>query len=293
MVNSMTGFGRGVCGDELCSYVVEIKSVNHRFLEVSIKMPRNLISLEEKIRAVIKSRIIRGKVDVYITEKNYNGQSTKANLNLNLAKSYIQCLETLKENFDMRDDFSISTVARFPEVITLTQEEENLEKKWSIISSALNDGIEKLLVMRKNEGTKLNEDIMSKCNNILSLVSKVSERSPMVVGEYKEKLSNRIKELLEGKVEVDESRLAMEIAIFADKASIDEEITRLKSHVNQLKDALDSEESVGRKLDFIVQEMNRESNTIASKANDLHILKHTLELKSEIEKIREQVQNIE
>lgn len=293
MLSSMTGFGRGISGDNLCSYVVEIKSVNHRFQEISVKMSRNLMSLEEKIRNNVKEKIKRGKVDIFITEKNYEDVSTEINLNLNLAKSYENCLETLKNNFELKDDISVCNLAKFPDIIKLSQKEEDIEEKWVYIEKALNDGIENLINMRMAEGVKLQEDLLQKCENILNLVYNINKKAPKVVSEYKKKLDLKISDLLQEKVKIDESRLAMEVAIFADKASIDEEITRLKSHVNQMQETLKEEGSIGRKLDFIVQEMNREANTIASKANDLDIITYTLELKSEIEKIREQVQNIQ
>lgn len=293
MVKSMTGFGRGTCSEGNKTFIIEMKSVNHRFQETSIKFPRFFLSLEDKARNLINQHIKRGKVDVYITQKDYNKESTEAILNMNLAKSYLKCLKTINEELSLREDITVSSLSRFPEVITLEQREENLDEVWISIESALKEALGKLLLMRNIEGEKLEEDLILKLNNIKSLIAKINERTPFVVKEYKEKLSSRLKDLMDEKQNYDEGRVAMEIAIFADKASIDEEITRLNSHIEQIKSTLKLEEPIGRKLDFIIQEMNREANTIASKANDLEILNYTLELKSEIEKIREQVQNIE
>lgn len=293
MIKSMTGFGRGTCTDSTRTFIIEMKSVNHRFQETSIRLPRTLISFEDKIRSIIAEHIKRGKVDVYISQKDYNKESTEAVLNINLAKSYLNCLKTINEEFGLRGDITVSTLSKLPEVITLEQKEENLDEIWIVIESALRDALDKLLIMRYSEGEKLKKDLILKLDNIKNLVNNINERAPFVVKEYKERLSSRLEELLDDKQKYDEGRVAMEIAIFADKASIDEEITRLNSHIEQIKSTLNLEESIGRKLDFIIQEMNREANTIASKANDLKILNYTLEVKSEIEKIREQVQNIE
>lgn len=293
MVKSMTGFGRGTCSEGDKTFIIEMKSVNHRFQETSIKFPRIFLSLEDKARNLINQHIKRGKVDVYITQKDYNKQSTEAILNMNLAKSYLKCLKSINEELNLREDITVSSLSRFPEVISLEQKEESLDEVWVSIESALREALDKLLLMRNSEGEKLQEDLILKLDNIKSLIAKINKRTPFVVKEYKEKLSSRLKDLLDDKQNYDESRVAMEIAVFADKASIDEEITRLNSHIEQIKSTLKLEEPIGRKLDFIVQEVNREANTIASKANDLEILNYTLELKSEIEKIREQVQNIE
>ncbi|AWZ48729.1 YicC family protein [Clostridiaceae bacterium 14S0207] len=293
MANSMTGFGRGTSTDGGKTFIIEIKSVNHRFQEVSVKLPRTFMSLEDRIRTQVKNSLKRGKVDIYITQKDYEKESTEAVLNISLAESYLKCFKTLSEKFGLRDDVTVGSISRYPEVISLEQKEEDLEKVWSIMEKALQQAIENLLSMRKQEGKKLEEDLLNKCTHITQLVDSVKERSPLVVLEYKNKLSARLKDLMDEVKNYDEGRVAMEIAIFADKASIDEEITRLYSHVEQIKSTLNLNESIGRKLDFIVQEMNREANTIASKANDLEILNYTLELKNDIEKIREQVQNIE
>jgi uncharacterized protein (TIGR00255 family) len=293
MVRSMTGFGRGMTREGTSrSFIIEIKSVNHRYFDLNIKIPRNLLSLENKIRETIKAKINRGKVDVFINQSIYENDDVEVYFNEKLADSYLACLKKIKDRYEVIDDISVSLIAKFPDVITAEKKEENLEEIWSNLREPLNEAIDSLIKMRENEGTKLREDIIVKCTAIGELVSQIEEKSPLVVEDYKNKLNSRIAELLNTS-EVDETRIAMEVALFADKAAIDEEIVRLKSHIAQLKQTLDKDEPIGRKLDFIVQEMNRETNTISSKANDLGILNLTINVKNYIEKIREQIQNIE
>ncbi|SKA76162.1 TIGR00255 family protein [Clostridium sp. USBA 49] len=292
MLKSMTGFGRGSIEENSKNFSVEIKSVNHRYLEINIKMPRNLLPLEERIRKVVSQKINRGKVDIFITEKSLTYSNTKANFNYVLGDSYIKCLKEIKERYEIKDDISVSLISRFPDVITLDQEEENLDEVWNILYVPLNDAVNLLLSMREKEGSKLKQDIQKRCDYIKELVDKISERSPYVVKEYKEKLEKRIKDLTNNTI-IDDNRIALEVAIYADKSNIDEEIVRLNSHILQIKETLDLDEPIGRKLDFIVQEMNREANTIASKVNDLDLLNMVLNIKNEVEKIREQVQNVE
>ena len=292
MIKSMTGFGRGSIEQDGRSFTVEIKSVNHRYCDLNIKMPKSLMSLEDRIRKSIQEKVNRGKVDVFITQNNYEKQGVKVALDEKLADSYVECLNRIKARYDIKDNISISLISKFPDVITLKQEEEDLENFWQILSLPLKEAVNLLVDMREKEGLKLEKNILSKCDYIKSLLDKIEEKSPLVVKEYKEKLIERLKELL-GEYQVDENRVAMEVAIFADKSCIDEEIVRLNSHLIQLKETFNLNEPVGRKLDFIVQEMNREANTIGSKANDLEILNIVLNIKNEIEKIREQIQNIE
>ncbi|MFU0823942.1 YicC/YloC family endoribonuclease [Clostridium sp.] len=293
MVRSMTGFGRGMTREGINrSFTIEIKSVNHRYFDLNVKLPRNLLSLENKIRETIKSKVNRGKVDVFINQNIYENDDVEVYFNEKLGDSYFACLKKIKDRYEVIDDISVSLIAKFPDVITAEKKEENLEEIWSNLQEPLNEAIDSLIKMRENEGTKLREDIIAKCTVIGALVSQIEEKSPLVVEDYRNKLNNRIAELLNTS-EVDETRIAMEVALFADKAAIDEEIVRLKSHIAQLKQTLDKDEPIGRKLDFIVQEMNRETNTISSKANDLGILNLTINIKNYIEKIREQIQNIE
>ncbi|HEY8888897.1 MAG TPA: YicC/YloC family endoribonuclease [Clostridium sp.] len=291
MVRSMTGFGRGNSEKDGKSFTIEIKSVNHRYFETNIRMPRVLIAFEDKIRKIIGEKVKRGKLDVFVTQVNYDKEDVEAYLNEKLAQSYINCFRTLKDKYNLDGDISVSNIARLPEVITLKQKEEDVST-FDQIELSLTKALEALLFMREREGEKLLKDLISKCNLINSLVDKVKERAPFVVGEYKEKLNQRLN-ALHKEVEFDENRVAMEIAIFADKVGIDEEIVRLNSHIEQMRETLIIDEPIGRKLDFIIQEMNRETNTIASKANDLEILNTVINMKSEIEKIREQIQNIE
>ena len=292
MIRSMTGFGRGNSEKDGKSFTIEIKSVNHRYFETNIRMPRVLIAFEDKIRKIIGEKVKRGKLDVFVTQGSYDKEDVEASLNEKLAQSYINCFQILKEKYGLAGDISIDTIARLPEVITLKQKEEDVSQTFQPIEESLTKALEALLYMREREGEKLLADVMLKCDFINNLVGNIKERAPLVVGEYKLKLTQRLN-TLNKEVEFDENRVSMEIAIFADKVGIDEEIVRLNSHIEQMKETLILNEPIGRKLDFIIQEMNRETNTIASKANDLEILNTVINMKSEIEKIREQIQNIE
>ena len=292
MIKSMTGFGRGTVDEDGIGFVIEIKSVNHRYLDLSIKMPRSLNSLEDKIKKIIIKKVSRGKIDVFITQNKAFNQNEIASLNTVLADSYIKCLQDIKERYKLIDDISVSLIAKFPDVVQLQQQETDIDKVWEVLVSPLNNAVDDLVAMRIVEGEKLKEDIFNRCELIGAYVTKVEGKASTVVVNYREKLNIRIKELLKN-IPIDENRIATEVAIYADKASIDEEIVRLRSHLSQVSEALALNEPVGRKLDFIVQEMNREANTIASKADDLDIVNFTLNIKSEIEKIREQIQNIE
>lgn len=292
MIKSMTGFGRGNIDQDGRSFTVEIKSVNHRYCDLNIKMPKSLLSLEDRIRKTLQEKVSRGKVDVFITQNNYEKQGTKVVLDEKLADNYVECLNKIKARYDIKENISLSLISRFPDVVNLKQEEEDVESLWQILSLPLKDAVNLLVDMRKKEGVKLEKNILSKCDYIKSLLDKIEEKSPLIVKEYKEKLTERLRELL-GECQVDESRIAIEVALFADKSSIDEEVVRLNSHLVQLRETFHLNESVGRKLDFIVQEMNREVNTIGSKANNLEVTNTVLNIKNEIEKIREQIQNIE
>ena len=293
MLRSMTGFGRATSDEEgKGSFSIEIKSINHRYLDLNVRMPRSMISLEEKVRKFIGENLSRGKVDIFINYNNYNKQSAEAKFNKALGDSYAKVLEEIRERYDVRDDISVSLIAGFPDVVYVEESEEDLEDIWQSLLAALKKAVNLLISMREREGEKLSEDILKKCDIIKESLKLIEERSPQLVLEYKKKLTDRIKELL-GDTTIDENRLNLELAIFADKSSIDEELTRLYSHITQVKETLKSKEPIGRKLDFLVQEMNREANTIASKANDLDITNIALNIKNHIEKIREQIQNIE
>lgn len=292
MIKSMTGYGRGENSTEDRKFTVEIKSVNHRYNDISIKLPRSMVFLEDKIRKTISKNISRGKTDVYISFETLSTDDVCVKLNEALAEAYFEKLVTLKDKFGIESNDTLSLVARFPDVITVEKVQTEEDVIWDSLYPALDEAISKFIEMRSIEGEALKNDILLKAENIENLVKEVKERAPIVVVEYKEKLTARLQELM-GQVDIDEQRIATEVAVFADRGCIDEEITRLESHIIQLRSILDEGGLVGRKLDFLVQEMNRESNTIASKSNDITITKASIELKSEIEKIREQIQNIE
>ncbi|AJA48181.1 TIGR00255 family protein [Clostridium pasteurianum DSM 525 = ATCC 6013] len=292
MVSSMTGYGRAFYECKNRNFTIEIRSVNHRYLDLNIKMPRSLISLEDRIRKKLQEKLSRGKIDIYITQTVLETESSKAVLNKNLSDSIVNCLREMNERYEIKEPLSLSLIAKFPDVITIEQKDEDFDEVWNKLQMPLEEAISALVSMRLKEGVKLREDIEYKCLTIDNLVNSIDVKSKVVVEQYRIKLNERIKELM-GDNNVDENRLAMEVAIFSDKACIDEEIVRLKSHILQLKESLKSDKPIGRKLDFIVQEMNREANTIASKANDVNIVHLVLDIKNEIEKIREQVQNIQ
>lgn len=288
----MTGFGRGDAQEGGKSYYVEIKTVNHRYSDISIKIPKQVSFLEKKVRDTVNKSLSRGKVDIFITYENFSEGQKSPMIDETLAKAYIQAVELLRDKFDLKGDINISLVTGFPDVIRLKNAEEDEDELWDLLKIALDMAIESLIKMRENEGNKLEYDLLMKGEFITKKLEEIKKRAPEVVKEYKYKLENRIKELMDQKL-VDENRISMEVALFADKCSIDEEIVRLESHINQIKEIIQLQEPVGRKLDFLIQEMMREVNTIGSKANDLVIIKEVLEIKSEIEKLREQIQNIE
>lgn len=292
MVKSMTGFGRGEYQENGKKVNIEIKTVNHRYTDIFVKFPRMLAFLEDKVRDIISKNISRGKIDVFMTYEEFGEDSKTVVIDEALAGAYLKALNTLGSKFDLRDDITVSMLSRFPDILRVEKVEEDEGELLRIVSAAVQTALDSLLKMRIVEGAALKTSLLEKLDNVSKVVSQIEERAPAVVIEYKERLTNRLKELLEQKV-VDENRIATEVAIFADRCSIDEELVRLKSHLLQFKDTLDLEIPVGRKLDFIVQEMNREINTIGSKANDVSITRCVVEVKSEIEKIREQVQNIE
>lgn len=292
MIRSMTGYGYYKYQDENVSMDVEIKTVNHRYCDIYIRMPRQLSCFEDKVRSLVMNRIGRGKVDVFLNWENLGEGVKKVILDKNLAIEYYNAMTQLGEELQLRDDISTSSLARFPEILRIEKKEENSEEIWAILEKAVNEALNVLIAMREAEGEKLKASLVEMCNNIENYRLRIMEREPLVIAEYKEKLSARIRELMESDV-VDETRLAMEVAIFADKCSINEELVRLRSHLDQFLDILSMDGPVGRKLDFLLQEMNREVNTIGAKANDLDITRNVIEMKSEIEKIREQIQNVE
>ncbi len=292
MVRSMTGYGhaqRTVHGKDI---TVEIKSVNHKFFDFSARTSRGYSFIEDKIRNFVKGRIARGKVDVYVSIVNVDETAADVILNESLAAGYVAALRQLGEKFGLVDDISVSTVARYSDIFTVKKQTEDEDEVWEAVSEVLSEAVDGFITMRETEGAKLYDDVVSRMNSILDTVAKIEARSPQTLEEYSARLRTKIEEL-KGDTAIDEQRLLTEIAIFADKIAVDEETVRLRSHFAQMISMLDSGEAVGRKLDFIVQEMNREANTIGSKAQDAEIAHMVVDIKSEIEKIREQIQNIE
>jgi uncharacterized protein (TIGR00255 family) len=292
MIKSMTGYGRGSIEENGRSFLVEIKSVNNRYLDINLRLPRQLNALEDNIRKYISSKLSRGKIDIYITQEKFSDDDIKITIDEQIAKAYYDAFTLLKEKFNLQDDISVSLLAKSNDVIVVNKKEDDIESIWNTLIRALDEAVNMLIDMRIKEGLKLSEDILNRCDIIRDMVSKIEARSPEMVKEFREKISSRIQEYLKD-VEIDQGRLLNEVAFFADKCNLTEEIVRLYSHIDQLKNALQSSEPVGRKLDFLIQEMNRETNTIGSKSNDLYITNLVVDIKSEIEKIREQIQNIE
>lgn len=293
MIRSMTSFGRSNSEEgKKRVFTVEMKSVNSRYLDVNIRMPKSIISLEEEIRKMISNSLNRGKVDVFINIKNYNEGAGVPKVDINLAQGYLQCLKEIEEKLNIKNDISVMQIARFPEVITMIEEEDKIDEIWEELKPLISSSLDMMINMREVEGEKLKEDILIKINQIEDLVSKVEEFADSIPKVFKQKLEERLKDLL-GNVEVDENRIATEVCILADKATVDEEIIRLNSHINQVRETLKLNEPIGRKLYFIVQEMNRETNTIGSKSSDIKMTNIVIDIKNILEKIREQVQNIE
>ena len=292
MIKSMTGFGRAQETVDGMTVTVELKSVNHRYFEFTAKVPRTYGFLEEKLKSFLNARVSRGKMECYVSIENLEESDMEVVVNPSLAKGYVDALRTLSETFGLKEDYSAISIAKFPDVLTLRKAPADEEKIWNAVQKVTELAMERFVTMRETEGEKLRADILSKADTILEHVAFVESRSPKTVREYHEKLRQRMEELLEN-TQVDEQRLLTEAAIFADKVAVDEETVRLRSHISQLREFLNADEPIGRKLDFLVQEMNRESNTIGSKAQDVEIAKRVIAIKAEVEKIREQVQNIE
>lgn len=292
MMKSMTGFGRAQEIVDGMQITVEIKSVNHRYFEFSAKVPRAYGFLEEKLKNFANTQISRGKVECYVSIAFLEESDATVSVNTALAKGYVDALHTLAETCKVREDITVSLLSRFPDVLTLQTAPTDENHIWSAVQSVATLAVERFLVMRETEGEKLRADILSRADTILDSVSFIEARSPQTVREYNEKLKSRMEELL-GNAQIDEQRLLTEAAIFADKIAVDEETVRLRSHISQLRAFMDAAEPIGRKLDFLVQEINREANTIGSKAQDVEIAKKVIAVKAEVEKIREQVQNIE
>jgi len=292
MIKSMTGFGRGESAENSRKFTVEIKSVNHRYLDVNIKMPKALNFFEAAIRGELKSYISRGKVDVFVSYEDLSENKSTVRYHAELAEEYLKYLRQMAAEFKLEDDIRVSTLAKFPEIFTMEESGVDEEELWKELRGAVTEAAQMFVDARIVEGGHLRDDLVEKLDNMLQLVDSIAQRAPQIVTEYRRKLEERVREAM-AEAAVDENRLLTEVTIFADKACVDEEIVRLRSHIETTKAALMEGGSIGRKLDFIAQEMNREANTILSKANDLELSGWALELKTEIEKVREQIQNIE
>ena len=292
MIKSMTGFGRSeiVRGQRKIS--VEIKSVNHRYLEAGIKMPKKLNIFESRIRELLKKYAQRGKIDIFITYEDNSEDTVSLKYNHDTAVEYINIFNKMSELFNMKNDITISALSRYPEVITAQEVQADEEELWNFIEEAVKEACEQFVQTRIKEGENLRKDLLGKLDHMEELVEFIEVRSPMIMKEYRTKLENKVKELL-GATPIDENRIATEVIIYADKICVDEETVRLRSHISHAEQCLMEDGGIGRKMDFIAQEMNREANTILSKADDIEISNKAIDLKTEIEKVREQIQNIE
>lgn len=292
MIKSMTGFGRCEVLKDSRKFTVELKSVNHRYLDVNIRMPKKLNFFETSIRTLLKSYADRGKVDIFITYEDLSQSQVSVKYNAALVAEYLKYLNQMAEEFSLDNDVRVSTLSRYPEVFTMEECSEDEDELWNGLKEALEGAFSQFVEMRTKEGERLKEDILLKLDLLSEQIRFIEERSPQIIAEYRTKLEEKMRELLED-TQIDDNRIAAEVILFADKICTDEEVVRLKSHIQHMKETLEESNGIGRKLDFIAQEMNREANTILSKANDLDISNRAISLKTEIEKIREQIQNIE
>lgn len=293
MTYSMTGFGRHESENNHYKIVIEIKSVNHRYNDIIIKMPKKLNALEEKMKSKIKKYVNRGRVEVFVNFEESEAENFLIKPNFTVLDQYMSALNAIKERYDVGDDVGVSLLARYPDALNVEFQDADEDEIWMLMDSALEGALEALKKMRQVEGVKLKEDTIYRVNIIRDIVKEIEKLAPTIVATHKEKMLDRIHELLDDTIELDEQRLAMEIAVFSDKTNITEEIVRLESHFEQLINILDESKPVGRKLDFLIQEINREVNTIGSKSPDIDISNYVVDMKSEVEKIREQIQNIE
>lgn len=292
MIKSMTGFGRCEVQKDARKFTVELKGVNHRYLDVNIRMPKKLNFFETAIRTLLKSYATRGKVDIFITYEDSSQNQVAVKYNEALAAEYLKYLNRMAEEFGLENDVRVSTLSRYPEIFTMEEQAEDEEELWNGLKEALEGAFTQFVETRTTEGENLKKDILEKLGILEEMVGYIEERSPQIVREYREKLEEKTKELL-ADAQIEDSRIAAEVILFADKICTDEEVVRLKSHISHMRNTLEEKEGIGRKLDFIAQEMNREANTILSKANDIEVSDCAISLKTEIEKIREQIQNIE
>ena len=292
MIKSMTGYGRAQKILNGRDILVEIRSVNHRYYEYSSRVPRTYNYIDEKLKVLLKQGISRGKVEVNVSINNIEGRDTEIAINKGTAEGYVNALRSISAELGLEDDLSLSKLMKLPDIFSVQKTPDDEEQVWDDVAEVAGEALDKFVSMRETEGEKLRNDVLSKAECILKMVGQVEALSPKTVENYRGKLYQKLSELLESK-DIDQQRILTEAAIFAEKIAVDEETVRLRSHISQLKDMLSSADPIGRKLDFIVQEMNREVNTIGSKAQDLNITKIVVDMKAEIEKIREQIQNIE
>lgn len=292
MIKSMTGFGRCEVRKDSKKFTVEMKSVNHRYLDVNIRMPKKLNFFETAIRTLLKSYACRGKIDIFISYEDTEQSEMTVKYNEALASEYLRYLRQMAETFGIEDDVRVTDLSRYPDVFTMEEQSTDETELWNGLKETLEGAFAQFVETRQKEGENLKKDILSKLDILSEQIAYIEERSPQIVAEYRAKLEEKLREILED-TQIEENRIAAEVILFADKICTDEEVVRLKSHIQHMRSTLDEQEEIGRKLDFIAQEMNREANTILSKANDIDVSNHAISLKTEIEKIREQIQNIE
>lgn len=293
MIRSMTGFGHGeVSNDKNQKVTVEMKSVNHRYCDISLKLPKKLAMFEANIRNIMKEYASRGKIDIYVSYEDLSETAVSLHYNQAMAEEYMQVFKKMQEDFNIETKITAEALAKYPEVVTIGEVQQDEEVWWELLEAALRQAAEKFVETRTIEGANLKRDLLGKLDQMAADVTFIEERSPQIIAEYRSKLEEKVKEFLEDST-IEENRIAAEVTLYADKIAVDEEIVRLQSHISSMTDVLESDESIGRKLDFMAQEMNREANTILSKSSDVDLADHAIELKTNVEKVREQIQNIE
>lgn len=293
MIRSMTGFGHGeVSNDKNQKVTVEMKSVNHRYCDISLKLPKKLAMFEANIRNIMKEYASRGKIDIYVSYEDLSETAVSLHYNQAMAEEYMQVFKKMQEDFNIETKITAEALAKYPEVVTIEEVQQDEEVWWELLEAALRQAAEKFVETRTIEGANLKRDLLGKLDQMAADVAFIEERSPQIIAEYRSKLEEKVKEFLEDST-IEENRIAAEVTLYADKIAVDEEIVRLQSHISSMTAVLESDESIGRKLDFMAQEMNREANTILSKSSDVDLADHAIELKTNVEKVREQIQNIE
>ena len=293
MIRSMTGFGHGeVSNDKNQKVTVEMKSVNHRYCDISLKLPKKLAMFEANIRNIMKEYASRGKIDIYVSYEDLSETAVSLHYNQAMAEEYMQVFKKMQEDFNIETKITAEALAKYPEVVTIEEVQQDEEVWWELLEAALRQAAEKFVETRTIEGANLKRDLLGNLDQMAADVAFIEERSPQIIAEYRSKLEEKVKEFLEDST-IEENRIAAEVTLYADKIAVDEEIVRLQSHISSMTDVLESDESIGRKLDFMAQEMNREANTILSKSSDVDLADHAIELKTNVEKVREQIQNIE